>query len=50
MPVDSISMCSNTLYLYMSNVDAGSYLRWLSASTMTNHIILTTQVTQNPKI
>ena len=33
MPTDSISMCSNTLY--MSNVNAGSYLRWLSASTMT---------------
>ncbi len=31
MPMDSISMCSNILY--MSNVDAGSSLRWLSAST-----------------
>ncbi len=30
-PTDSISMCSNTLY--MSYVDAGSSLRWLSAST-----------------
>jgi hypothetical protein len=33
MPMDSISMCSNTLY--MSNVDTGSCLRWLIASTMT---------------
>jgi hypothetical protein len=33
MPMDSISMCSNTLY--MSNVDAGSSLRRLLASTMT---------------
>jgi hypothetical protein len=32
MPMDSISMCSNTLY--MSNVDVGSSLRWLSASRM----------------
>ncbi len=33
VPMDSISMCLNTLY--MSNMDAGSSLRWLSASTMT---------------
>jgi hypothetical protein len=33
MPMDSISMCSNTLY--MSNVDVGSSLSWLSDSTMT---------------
>ena len=33
MPMDSISMCLSTLY--MSNMDAGSSLRWLSASTMT---------------
>ncbi len=33
MSMDSISMCSNNLY--MSNVEAGSSLRWLSASTMT---------------
>ena len=33
MPMDSTSMCSNTLYT--SNMDAGSSLRWLSASTMT---------------
>jgi hypothetical protein len=33
MPMDSISMCSNTLY--MSNVDGGSSLSWLSDSTMT---------------
>jgi hypothetical protein len=32
MPMDSISMCPNTLY--MSNMDVGSSLRWLSASTM----------------
>ncbi len=32
MPIDNISMCSNTLY--MSNMDVGSSLRWLSASTM----------------
>jgi len=30
MPMDSIAMCSNTFY--MSNIDAGSSLRWLSAS------------------
>ena len=34
MPMDSISMCSNTLY-HMFNIDAGSSLGWLSASTMT---------------
>ncbi len=33
MPMDSISMCSNTFY--MSNMDMGSSLRWLSASMMT---------------
>ena len=33
MSMDSISMCSNTLY--MSNMDVGSSLRWLSASTTT---------------
>jgi hypothetical protein len=33
MPMDIISMCSNTLY--MSNVDLGSSLRWLSSPTMT---------------
>ncbi len=33
MPMDSISMCSNTVYIY--DVDTGSSLRWLSASTMT---------------
>ncbi len=33
MPMDSIYMCSNTVY--MSNMDAGSNLRWLSASTIT---------------
>jgi hypothetical protein len=33
MPMDSISLCSNTLYLYY--VDAVSSLSWLSASTMT---------------
>ena len=33
MPMDSISVCSNTLY--MSNVDVGSTLRWLSPPTMT---------------
>jgi hypothetical protein len=31
MPVDSISMCSNLFY--MSNMDVGSSLRWLSDST-----------------
>jgi hypothetical protein len=30
MPMDSMSMCSNTLN--MSNVDVGSSLSWLSAS------------------
>ena len=33
MMMGSISMCSNTLY--MSNMDGGSSLRWLSASIMT---------------
>ena len=33
MPIDSISMCLNTLY--MINVEVGSSLRWLSASTLT---------------
>jgi hypothetical protein len=39
--VESTSMCSNTLY--MSNMDAGSSLSWLSASTMTlcHHFDLT---------
>jgi hypothetical protein len=32
MPMDSISMCSNTLYMY--DVDVESSLRWLSVSTM----------------
>jgi hypothetical protein len=32
VPMDSKWMCSNTLY--MSNMDVGSSLRWLSASTM----------------
>jgi hypothetical protein len=33
IPMDSISICSNTLYIY--NLDAGSRSSWLSASTMT---------------
>ncbi len=33
MPMGSITMCSNTFYMY--DVDAGSILRWLSDSTMT---------------
>ncbi len=33
MPMDSISMYS--IIVYMSNMDAGSSLRWLSASTLT---------------
>ncbi len=33
MPQKSISTCSNTLH--MSNMDAGSSLRWLCALTMT---------------
>ncbi len=32
MPMGSITMCSNTLYMY--DEDAGSVLRWLSVSTM----------------
>jgi hypothetical protein len=32
IPTDSISMLSNNFYMY--NMDAGSSLRWLSASTM----------------
>ncbi len=34
IPMASISMCSKTLYL-SNRMDAGSSLRWLSASTMT---------------
>ncbi len=34
IPMDSISMCSNALYV-SNNIDVGSSLRWLSASTMT---------------
>ena len=49
MPMDSILMCSNTLY--MSNMDAGSSLRWLSVSTMAyRHHFDSTYVTQNIKI
>ncbi len=46
--MDSISMCSITLY--MSNMDVGSSLRLLSASTQPchNHIILTPQVKVSP--
>ncbi len=33
IPMDSILMCSNTFYVY--NLNAGSSLSWLSASTMT---------------
>jgi hypothetical protein len=33
MPIGSISMCLNILY--MSNEDVGSSLKWLSASAMT---------------
>jgi hypothetical protein len=33
MPMDCISMCLNTVYMY--DVDTGSSLSWLSASTMT---------------
>jgi hypothetical protein len=33
MPMNSISMYQITVY--MSNMDVGSRLRWLSASTMT---------------
>ncbi len=40
MPVESISMCSKTLY--MSNMEAGSNLRRLSASTMNGEGKLTT--------
>ena len=39
MPMDSISMCSNTLY--MSNIDGGSSLRWLQSQPCHNHIIST---------
>ncbi len=43
MPIDSISMFSNTFYV--SNMDAGSSLMWLSASTMTlcNHFDSTSE-------
>jgi hypothetical protein len=48
MPMDSISMCSDTFYVF--NMDVGSCLRWLSASTMTkiHHFDSTSdQVPQN---
>ncbi len=48
MPMDSISMCSNTLYV--SNKDARISLRLLSATTMTSWHHLTPQVTQSPKV
>ncbi len=48
MPIDSISMCSNILC--MSNADEGSSLRWLLPQQWHYAIILTPQVTQNPKI
>ncbi len=49
MPMDSISMCSNTLDMY--NVDSGSSC-WgcCQPQPWCNDIILTPQVTQNPKI
>ena len=34
MPMDSISMCSNTLYMSNMEMERGSSFRWLSASTM----------------
>jgi hypothetical protein len=40
-------MCSDTFY--MSNMDVESSLRGLSASTMTNDIIFTPQVTSDPE-
>ncbi len=47
--MDSISMCSNTVY--MSNMDAGSCLMCgCQPQPWRNDIILTPQLTQNPKI
>ncbi len=49
MHMDSISISSNNLY--MSNLDVGSSLRWLSTSTMMLwHYFNSTSVTQNPQI
>ncbi len=45
--MDSISMCSNTLY--MSNMDEGSSLGGGQPQPWCNDIILTPHVTQNPK-
>jgi hypothetical protein len=49
MPMDSILMCPNTLY--MSNMDAG---KQFEVAVSLNHDIITSfltpQVTQNPKI
>ncbi len=49
MPQNNILMCSN--FLYMSNMDAGSS-DWGGCQDQSwhNDIILTSQVTQNPKI
>jgi hypothetical protein len=49
MPIDSISMCLNTLY--MINVEVGSSLRWLSASTLTkwHHYDSTSDPVRTPK-
>ncbi len=48
MPMGSISMCLNTLY--MSNVDVGSSLSCCQPQPWCNDIILPPQVTQNPRI
>ncbi len=49
MPMNSISMCSNTFY--MSNVDSGSSCwGFCQPQPWCTDIILTPQVTQNPKI
>jgi hypothetical protein len=39
MQMNSISMCSNSLFMSLMD-DVGRSLRWLSASTMTDNIIL----------
>jgi hypothetical protein len=47
MPMYSISICLNTLYMF--NMDVGSSLRWLSATTMMYDMILTPQVSEKAK-
>jgi len=47
MPMESTSMCSNTLY--MSNMDVRSTLKWMTASTVTKWHHFHSISDQNPK-